>query len=197
MENTPHVMLSGDGALEFALQNGFVKEDLLTPGARERWQQWVKEKKNGKSDLNNHDTIGMLAIDKKGQIAGACTTSGLAWKTPGRVGDSPIIGAGLFIDGDVGGAVATGRGEAVIKIAGTHLIVELMRMGKTPQEACEEAISRIVRKQRDHQTFQVGFIAVSIKGEVGAYSLTKGFQYAVQAQDKKALIDATHRLQSR
>ena len=192
MEKTPHVMLSGIGALNFALKNGFKKENLLTDKSRKDWEEW--KKKNNyepeKIDVDNHDTIGMLAIDNLGNIAGACTTSGLAWKYHGRVGDSPIIGAGLFVDNEVGGACATGKGESVIKIVGSMLIVELMRNGKTPMEACKEAIHRIVRKQKDYKDFQVGFLAVNRNNEIGAYSIQKGFQYALFSEGENKLIDA-------
>ncbi len=153
MEKTPHVMLTGKGALQFALDNGFEKENLLTPQMKKAWKKWKKEKKEFNTKINienqvleNHDTIGMLAIDKDGRISGACTTSGMGFKMPGRVGDSPIIGAGLFVDGEVGGAAATGSGELVMKTVGSFLVVELMRNGMSPTEACEEAVHRIAKK---------------------------------------------------
>jgi len=182
MEKTPHVMLVGMGAEKFALENGFRKENLLTEKSKQRWLEWMKENKINPDD--NHDTIGMLAIDKAGNLSGACTTSGLAWKLHGRVGDSPIIGAGLYVDNDSGAAAATGKGEAVIKIAGSFLIVELMRHGYTPKEACEEAVRRIVRKQSDYRDFQVGFIAMNKLGETGYFSLEQGFEAAVCEYDK-------------
>ena len=182
MEKTPHVMLVGKGAEKFALENGFKKENLLTEKSKQRWLEWMKENKINPDD--NHDTIGMLAIDKAGNLSGACTTSGLAWKLHGRVGDSPIIGAGLYVDNDSGAAAATGKGEAVIKIAGSFLIVELMRHGYTPKEACEEAVRRIVKKQSDYRDFQVGFIAMNKLGETGFYSLEKGFEAALCEYDK-------------
>ncbi|MEQ8522960.1 MAG: N(4)-(beta-N-acetylglucosaminyl)-L-asparaginase [Vicingaceae bacterium] len=193
MEKTDHVMLSGEGALQFALNQGFKKENLLTDKAKDRWVEWKKSNLK-KSVIDDHDTIAMLALDEDGQIAGACTTSGLAWKLHGRVGDSPIIGAGLFVDGKVGGAAATGKGESVIKIAGSHLIVELMRQGRSPLDACKEAVERIVEKQPDHRDFQVGFIACNIQGETGAYSLQKGFQYALNTSTEQKLIDSDHLL---
>ncbi len=205
MEETDHIMLSGAGALSFALKQGFKTENLLTDKALNRWVKWkqshAKPKTSPKATPKaapelpiitpeNHDTIGLIALDEDGTLAGACTTSGLAWKLHGRVGDSPIIGAGLFVDGQVGAASATGKGESVIKIAGTHLIVELMRQGKTPQEACEEAINRITEKQKDYKAFQVGFIACNLQGEVGAFALHKGFQYALHRGNKSELLDA-------
>lgn len=179
MEDTPHVMLVGEGAKQFAISKGFEPENLLTEASKKAWEKW-KEKSEYKPIINieNHDTIGMLAIDNKGNISGACTTSGLAYKMAGRVGDSPIIGGGLFVDNEVGGASATGLGEEVLKTVGSFLIVELMRQGKSPQEACEEAIGRIVNKPgKNYKDFQVGYIAVNKQGEVGAYSIHEHFSY--------------------
>lgn len=178
MENTPHVMLVGEGAEQFALSQGFQKENLLTEASKKAWEKWRQTAKYKPIiNIENHDTIGMLAIDK-GNISGACTTSGLAYKMAGRVGDSPIIGGGLFVDNEVGGAAATGLGEEVLKTVGSFLIVELMRQGKSPQEACEEAIARIVNKPNsDFKNFQVGYIAVNKKGETGAYAIHEWFSY--------------------
>lgn len=187
MEKTPHVMIVGEGALKFALANGFKKINLLTPESKKAWQDWMINTKY-KPDLNDHDTIGLLALDKDGNLSGACTTSGLAWKYHGRVGDSPIIGAGLFVDNEVGAAAATGKGEAVIKIAGSHLIVELMRNGTSPKDACKIAVERIVNKQKDYKDFQVGFIALNKQGESGAYSLQSGFEYALYMNNKNELL---------
>ncbi|EAY27886.1 N(4)-(Beta-N-acetylglucosaminyl)-L-asparaginase (Glycosylasparaginase) (Aspartylglucosaminidase) (N4-(N-acetyl-beta-glucosaminyl)-L-asparagine amidase) (AGA) [Microscilla marina ATCC 23134] len=190
MDETPHVMLSGAGALQFALQQGFKKENLLTDKAKKQWEEW-KEKAEYKPIVNieNHDTIGLLAIDKHGDISGACTTSGLAYKMHGRVGDSPVIGAGMFVDNEVGGACATGLGEAVLKTLGAFLIVELMRQGLSPQEACEEGVRRITKKQ-GYQNFQIGYLALNKKGEHGAYSIQPGFNYALHQADTNELIDA-------
>lgn len=197
MEKTPHVMLSGKGALDFALSNGFKKENLLTPEMKATWKKWKKTNQQFSTKVNienqlheNHDTIGMLAIDKNGRMSGACTTSGMAYKMHGRVGDSPIIGAGLFVDGEIGGAVATGSGELVMKTLGSFLVVELMRNGKTPGEACEEAVKRIARKIPDYQEHQVGFIALNIKGEYGSFCIQPGFNFAVKTGDKMQLEDA-------
>ena len=190
MEDTPHVMLAGDGAKQFALESGFQAEDLLTESSKKAWEKW-KEKSEYKPIINieNHDTIGMLAIDDNGDIAGACTTSGLAYKMAGRVGDSPIIGSGLFVDNEIGGASATGLGEEVLKTVGSFLIVELMRQGKSPQQACEEAIARIVKKpDSDYKNFQVGYIAVNKKGETGAYSIHEHFSYNVFKDGKNENI---------
>jgi len=193
MDETPHVILAGDGALQFAIEMGFPKEDILTDKAKAEWEKW-RETSNYEPVINieNHDTIGMLAIDKDGNISGSCTTSGLAYKMHGRVGDSPILGAGMYCDNEVGGAVATGMGELVLKTLGTFLVVELMRQGMTPQEAVEEAIHRIVKKIPDYKKFQIGYLAIDKNGTVGAYSLHKGFNYAKYANDESSLIDSEY-----
>lgn len=185
MEETPHVMLAGEGALQFAIQQGFKRQNLLTKESEEAWKKWL-EKKEYKPIINieNHDTIGMLCIDEVGDIAGACTTSGLAYKMNGRVGDSPIIGAGLYLDNEIGGAVATGMGEAIVKSVGSFLIVELMRQGKTPQEACEIAVQRIVKQHKNYKDFQVAFLALDKNGNVGSYCIHQGFTY-VKYQDNQ------------
>ncbi len=190
---TPHVMLAGAGALKFALSQGFKEENLLTAETEKDWKKWLKASKY-KPVINteNHDTISMLILDEDGNLSGGCTTSGAAWKMHGRVGDSPIIGAGLFLDNDIGAAAATGLGEAVIRTAGSAMVVELMRQGKTPDEACKEIVERIYNKHKDHKDMeylQVGFIAVNKAGIHGGYSLRNGFNYAVY--DK----DAGHRME--
>jgi len=194
MERTPHVMLSGDGALKFALQNGFEKENLLTPEARKAWKAWKKSNTGFKPVINienevkvNHDTIGMLAIDREGRLCGACTTSGMAFKMHGRVGDSPVIGAGMYVDGKVGGAAATGTGELVMKTLGSFLVVELMRSGMSPEAACREAVNRIVAKIPDYRQHQIGYIALNIKGETGAYAIQPGFEYAIRTNSVQEL----------
>jgi N4-(beta-N-acetylglucosaminyl)-L-asparaginase len=181
MEETPHVILAGEGAEKFGYDLGLKKENLLTESSKKAWEKW-KKTSDYKPIINieNHDTIGMLAIDHNGDISGACTTSGLSYKMAGRVGDSPIIGSGLFIDNEVGGATATGMGEEVLKTVGSFLIVELMRQGKTPQEACEEAVRRVVKKSGDrYKDFQVGFIALNKQGETGAYCIHEFFNYNI------------------
>jgi len=178
MEDTPHVMLAGKGAEEFAYTQGFKKEKLLTEASKKAWEKWKETSKYQPIiNIENHDTIGMLTMDKDGNIAGACTTSGLAYKMKGRIGDSPIIGSGLFIDNKIGGAVATGMGEEVVKTVGSFLIVELMRQGKSPQEACEEAISRIVSKGERYKDFQIAYLAMNKAGDIGSYCIHKGFTY--------------------
>lgn len=178
MEETPHVMLAGEGADQFAREQGFEKENLLTASSEEAYKEWLKKKEYQPIiNIENHDTIGMLCIDKNGDLAGACTTSGLSYKMNGRVGDSPIIGSGLFLDNTVGGAVATGMGEAIMKNVSSFLVVELMRQGKSPQEACETAIKRIIGNSPDYKDFQAAIIAINKKGKVGSYCIQKGFSY--------------------
>ena len=192
MDETPHVMLVGEGARRFAVGQGFREENLLTPKSEKAWKNWLKNQ-DYKPEINveNHDTIGMVALDTNGNLSGACTTSGAAWKMHGRVGDSPIIGAGLYVDNEVGAATATGLGEFVIKICGAHMIVELMRQGLSPMEACQQAVERIVRKYpKNYKDLQVGFLALSKTGEYGAYSIHKGFNYAVKSREQEELIDA-------
>lgn len=201
MEKTPHIVLVGDGALQFALANGFKKENLLTPESEKAWKEWLKHSKyepemnieNRLYDKNkdpmpggpdNHDTIGMLAMDATGNLGGACTTSGMAFKMHGRVGDSPIIGAGLYVDNETGAATSSGVGEEVIRIVGSHLVVELMRQGYKPEAACKEAVQRIIKRSPEKsKKIQVGFVALNKKGEYGAYALQKGFSYSVRSNN--------------
>lgn len=207
MEKTPHVQLVGNGALQFALANGFKKENLLTPASEKAWKDWLKKaaydpkqsidvlnqqsQKNLPGQINNHDTIGMIAVDARGNVSGACTTSGMAFKMHGRVGDSPIIGAGLFVDNEVGAATATGVGEEVVKICGSHTVVELMRQGLSPEMACRRAVERMLKKSKEKaKDLQVGFIALNKKGEFGAFALQKGFNYAVHSKNGVKVYDA-------
>lgn len=194
MEKTPHVMLVGEGALQFALDNGFTKENLLVEKSEKEWKEWLKNAQyKPKANIENHDTIGMIALDASGNLSGACTTSGMAYKMHGRVGDSPIIGAGLYVDNEIGAATSTGVGEEVIRICGSHLVVELMRQGHSPQEACKEAVMRIVKRSPKNITeLQVGFLALNKKGEYGAFAIQKGFQYAIYSPEvPNQLMDAT------
>jgi N4-(beta-N-acetylglucosaminyl)-L-asparaginase len=213
LENTEHMVLAGDGAYDYALKNGFKPENLMTENSLKRYNDWKDSDSSKpeeihtddfvlskKKDINadgNHDTIGMVAVDKSGKVSVSCTTSGMAWKLHGRVGDSPIVGAGLYVDGEVGGAASTGRGEECIRACGSFLIVEMMRMGLSPKEACRVAVERVVKlnllssKNRDH-LFQVGFIALNNKGEYGAFSVRNGFQYAVYTGGKNILYDSEY-----
>jgi N4-(beta-N-acetylglucosaminyl)-L-asparaginase len=204
MEKTPHVILVGDGALQFAMDQGFKKTNLLTPKSEALWKEWLKTsnyqpRMNIENELykkdpmpggkDNHDTIGLIAMDAKGNIAGGCSTSGMAYKMRGRVGDSPVIGAGLFVDNEIGAATSTGVGEEVIRCVGSHLVVELMRHGYTPENACKEAVMRIVRKSpAKSKEIQVGFLAINKKGEYGAYALQKGFSFAVKTANQDIVI---------
>ena len=196
MEETQHVMLVGEGAKQFAKEQGFSKVKSPLKEVKKEWKAWKKENKElfERPEINheNHDTIGMLAMDYAGNISGACTTSGWAYKLPGRIGDSPIIGAGLFIDGDVGGACATGLGEAILRIAGSHTVVELMRQGYSPQDACQTAVERIVAKHDDLEGMQCGFIAIDKFGNHGGFSVYNGFNYALKKREKKTLVDANY-----
>jgi N4-(beta-N-acetylglucosaminyl)-L-asparaginase len=216
MEKTPHVQLVGQGALQFALANGFKMENPLTPESEKVWREWLKtskydpmiidkllkEKSSGNNEpapvpgqVNNHDTIGMIAMDAKGNISGACTTSGMAFKMHGRVGDSPIIGAGLFVDNEVGAATATGVGEEVVRICGSHTVVELMRQGMSPELACKKAVERMIRLRKDKaKDLQVGFIAINKKGQFGGYAIQKGFNYAVQSNEGVKTYEAKYLL---
>jgi N4-(beta-N-acetylglucosaminyl)-L-asparaginase len=212
METTPHVLLSGEGAQQFARANGFPLESTkLSPDADKEWKKWL-EKSHYRPIVNiesqrpaasvsefspyrfddgrlNHDTIGTIAMGANQQLSGMVTTSGLAFKMHGRVGDSPIIGAGLFVDNEVGAATSSGVGEEVIRICGTHTVIEQMRMGRTPEQACREAIRRIVKRDpakmrgvagdETNTEVQVGFLALSKTGQIGAFAIQKGFTYVV------------------
>jgi N4-(beta-N-acetylglucosaminyl)-L-asparaginase len=201
MEKTPHVQIVGDGALQFALENGFKKENLLTEKSRKAWQEWLKTSKYNpmttmdeiqKSIEKNHDTIGMLAINSTQNISGACSTSGMAYKLHGRVGDSPIIGAGLYVDNEIGAATATGVGEEVVRICGSHTVVEAMRYGKSPEEACRIAIERLVKIKGEAycKKVQIGFIALNKKGDIGCYSLVPNFTMAVRDENGSRVVQS-------
>lgn len=213
MEKSPHVMLVGTGAQQFALRNGFALEpDKLSPTAETAYQEWLKEARyqpvinvenrpasqSGQGPAApsklpdgsvNHDTMGTIALDQQGNVSGMCTTSGMGFKMRGRVGDSPIIGAGLYVDNEAGAAVATGQGEEVIRFCGTHLVTEYMRDGLSPQQACQKAVGRIVqRDQQRAKDFQVAFIAINKAGEVGAFAVQPGFNYTVSHNEAQGKI---------
>lgn len=191
MQHTPHVILVGEGAEQFAYERGFPKTTLLTPKAEERWKVWLKTSEyKPVINIENHDTIGMLTMDLDGKLSGACTTSGMGYKMKGRVGDSPVIGAGLYVDQEVGAATSSGLGEEVIKTVGSFLIVELMRQGYSAQEACEEGVARIIRRQNGAPDFQVAYLALSASGEIGAYSIHPGFGYTINQGDKAIYLSA-------
>jgi len=208
MEKTPHIILAGDGALQFALANGFTKQNLLTPASEKAWKEWLKtakyepvknienqlyDKKTDKTPggSNNHDTIGMVAMDTHGNFGGSCTTSGAGFKMRGRLGDSPIIGAGLFVDNEVGACTATGQGEDVIRMCGSHTVVELMRQGMSPEQACKAAVERIIRiKGEKAKEIQVAFLALNKKGETGAFAIQKGFSYALKSNKEERMYTA-------
>jgi N4-(beta-N-acetylglucosaminyl)-L-asparaginase len=203
MEKTKHVQIVGKGALQFALSQGFKKQNLLTPESEKAWKEWLRtsgykpfmekplNEKSKAAKSKNHDTIGMIALDSKHNLCGGCSTSGLSYKMHGRVGDSPIIGAGLFVDNEVGAATATGIGEEVVKICGAHTIIELMRQGISPEEACKKAVERIAKRHGENaKNIQVGFIALNKNGEYGGYSVIKGFDYVVTNKEGEKIEQA-------
>lgn len=201
MDKTPHVMLVGEGALQFAQNQGFQQENLLTEESEKEWKEWLKTSRyEPVVNIENHDTIGMIALDSFGNLSGACTTSGMAYKMHGRVGDSPIIGAGLYVDNEIGAATATGHGEEVVRTVGSHLVVELMRQGKSPQKACEEAVNRIIKFTKNRgkslDNIQVGFIALNKRGDYGSYCIHGGFNYAKYDAKGNELIKGESYLKS-
>jgi len=215
MEKTPHVMLVGSGAQQFAVAEGFpLEEQKLSDDAKKAYGQWLK-KSEYKPVINientrsggaghgpsaptrlangdwNHDTIGMVAMDAAGDLSGSCTTSGMGFKMRGRLGDSPIIGAGLFVDNEVGACTATGQGEDVIRMCGSHTVVELMRQGMSPEQACKAAVERIIRiKGEKAKEIQVAFLALNKRGETGAFAIQKGFSYALKSNKEEKMYTA-------
>jgi N4-(beta-N-acetylglucosaminyl)-L-asparaginase len=220
MEKTPHIILVGKGAQQFALENGFnLEKEDLSDDAKKAYSDWLKtneykpvinienqptpqpsKKQNGpfaptffEDGSPNHDTMGLVAMDHTGDLSGAVTTSGMAFKIHGRVGDSPIIGAGLFVDNEVGAATSSGVGEEVIRISGSHLVVELMRQGYTPEQACKKAIERIVKRDpAKAKNLQVGFLAMNKRGQYGAYSIQKGFVYSVRSATENKIYSSKY-----
>lgn len=218
LERTDHVLIVGEGALRFARAHGFKEEDLLTDKAREAWLEWKEHLSREDDWLPPHrwedrdigqalrdyarttGTINCLALNAAGDLSGVTTTSGLAFKIPGRVGDSPILGAGLYVDNDVGAAGSTGRGEANLLNCSSMLVVEFMRQGKSPEEACLMACRRIVDKTREPRLrdndgrplFDVKFYAINKKGEYGCAAIWSGAQYAVHTGEASALKDGAY-----
>jgi N4-(beta-N-acetylglucosaminyl)-L-asparaginase len=204
MERTPHTFLVGEGATRFARDQGFSQQSLLTPESEKAWRDWLKTAKyqpeaNSENRITrtpggalDHDTIGLLARTADGRMAGACTTSGMAFKMRGRVGDSPQVGSGLYVEAGVGGATSTGLGEEVTRVAGSARVVASMRSGATPQQACEEVVRHIAKLRGDAiRGVQVGFLALDTKGNVGAFCLLPGFTYAVtDAQGTTTVLKA-------
>jgi N4-(beta-N-acetylglucosaminyl)-L-asparaginase len=195
MEETKHVMLVGEGANQFAIKNGFKEKKLLTKKSKNEWKKWLQNRRE-MTPHETHDTLSILVQDKKGDLAGACTTSGWAYKMHGRVGDSPIIGAGLFLDNEVGSAAATGLGEEVLKTTGSFLVVELMRQGRSPQEACEEALKRVIKRHNGNPDFQIGYIALRKDGEIGSACLKWSFEYALAKNGSNKLYKINGLIQS-
>lgn len=215
MERSDHVLLVGEGALRFAVAHGFKEENLLTDEAREIWLKWKESLSNQDDWLPPHDintvdigegprkyeritgTINCDAIDLKGNISGVTTTSGLAFKIPGRVGDSPILGAGLYVDNEVGAAGSTGRGEANLLACSSVMIVEYMRQGKTPEEACLLACKRISNQTKERRildeqgrpNFNVYFYAISKNGTYGSAAIWSGPRFAVNTGEKESRLE--------
>lgn len=192
MEHTDHVLLVGEGARQFALQHGHQPVDLLNERTRKAWESWKAEQDQSPSiDENQHDTITLLGVDPRGNLYGGCSTSGLGFKLPGRVGDSPIVGGGLYVDNTAGAAGATGKGENVMRHCGSFLTVEFMRNGRSPQQACEKTIERIADLDpRGFDELDINFIALNREGEFGAAGTSDGFQYAVANPDSRGVHDA-------
>ena len=192
MERTPHAILVGDGARKFAESQGIpLLPDRLTPEMDAEWRKWLETSDyRPKVNIENHDTVGTLVLDREGRMAASCSTSGLAWKMPGRVGDSPIVGAGLFIDADAGGAVCTGLGEIVLRSLASFVAVEKLRSGASPQEAADEAIRRIAHRNPNVADYQVGILVLDFAGRIGAAAVQNGFTYAVRNTDSDLVLPA-------
>jgi N4-(beta-N-acetylglucosaminyl)-L-asparaginase len=231
LERTDHILLVGEGALRFAVKQGFKKEELLTESARLAWLKWREGlnptdawgpsplktpgdlKKVSQAHFTREQialneyiadrvahrrtgTINCLALNVAGDLSGVTTTSGMAWKIPGRVGDSPLIGCGLYVDNEVGASGSTGRGEECIYINGSHTVVEMMRQGKSPTEACLEALKRISARYGNNKDelkkFDINFYALNKKGEYGSASLWQGGRVAVHDGKEAKIIDAAY-----
>jgi len=192
MEKTRHVMLVGDGAARFAREQGFEVKELLTEEQRKKWREW-RAKQAASEPVKNHDTIALVGLDDKGSLAGGCSTSGLAYKLPGRVGDSPLIGGGLYVDGEVGAAGATGVGENILRYCGSFLIVEFMRGGMDPAAACVATIKRIARREKKSpRELSINFLAIDRQGRWGAAGTDEGYQYAVVTRDSAKVHKPIH-----
>ncbi len=193
MEKTPHVMLVGEGARMFALEENLESVEINSAERNEVWRKQRASKKNASEPGDkpkNHDTIALLVLGPDGNIAGGCSTSGWAGKLPGRVGDSPIIGGGLYVDNEVGAAGATGLGENIMRYCGSFLVVEYMRQGLHPQEACLEAIRRIARQDPKGTDISMSFVALDKKGRFGAAGSGTGFPYSVTTKSNSRVLTA-------
>ncbi|MGE4618819.1 MAG: N(4)-(beta-N-acetylglucosaminyl)-L-asparaginase [Planctomycetota bacterium] len=195
MEESRHLILVGKGATSFARAQGFEEQETLSDGAREAYRKWREKHPKADGKPEGHDTLGLVAMSTSGSMAAACTTSGMAWKLPGRVGDSPIIGHGLYADDQVGGCVATGVGEEISKICGSFLVVELMRQGATPDQAIEEALDRIINRVPANRKIEAAFVALRRDGVTGAGSIGSGFHYAVTRGAETKVVKVTPRVQ--
>jgi N4-(beta-N-acetylglucosaminyl)-L-asparaginase len=192
METTPHIMLVGEPATHFAFDHGFPQVNLLAPQASRRFDDWRLKGETVELGDANHDTIGMLAVDQQGRVAGGCSTSGTAFKYHGRVGDSPIIGAGLYVGPGIGAACATGVGEEMIKVCGSFAVVDNMRRGMEPRAAITEVLREIVRRHGGVPDTNVSFLALRADGVYAGLTLRSktNFQYAVISQGQRQLVNA-------
>lgn len=191
MEVTPHVMLVGEGARSFALAQGFEPADLLTEDRRQHWEAWRREQQGPPPIPESHDTIALLGRGGDGRLAGGCSTSGGGYKLPGRVGDSPIVGGGLYVDGEVGAAGATGLGESIMRYCGSYRVVDLMARGADPQSACAETARHILRRDpRPADQLSCFFIALDKQGRTGAAGTSGGFSYCVTTGAGSRLVGA-------
>lgn len=194
MEKTKHTTLAGDGAFRFALKMGFEPETLLTAQSLQKWQEWKADPHHQSFWLSpaNHDTIGMVATDGKGHLVAGCSTSGLAFKIPGRVGDSPLIGCGVYADDNVGAASATGDGDLMTNYCTSISIVHLMARGASPQDACMDLLKHMVKTDPQNKDAAVAVIAINTRGEIGAGSMNDGFhlKYALWRDGNSQLIES-------
>jgi len=194
LEKTRHTTLAGEGAFRFALKMGFQPEQLLTPESLKKWLEWKSDPKGKRYWLSpeDHDTIGMVATDGKGHVVSGCSTSGLAWKIPGRVGDSPLVGCGVYADDNAGAASATGDGDLMTNYCTSVSIVHYMARGASPQDACTELLQHMVKTDLRNRTGEVCVIALNNRGEVGAASMksTYRLKYALWRDGKSELLDA-------
>lgn len=191
MEKTPHILLAGNGAYQFARDIGHQHKNLLTLEAQESYEKWSESEPAAPrhADQDNHDTICILALDSYGKMAGCCTTSGLAWKMHGRVGDSPIIGAGLYVNGNIGAAAVTGYGELAMRSLAAYRTALLLRDGLSPSEATKKCILQIIEEIPGASELQLALLALTPDGRFGGYSILPGFQIAAYSQGENRLID--------
>ena len=194
LEKTRHTTLAGEGAFRFALKMGFKPEQLLTPESLKKWLEWKAkpDRQTFWADASNHDTIGMVATDGKGHVVSGCSTSGLAWKIAGRVGDSPLVGCGVYADDNVGAASATGDGDLMTNYCTSVSIVHMMAGGASPQDACVELLQHMVKTDPKNRTAYVCVIAINNRGEIGAAAMHSShpLKYALWRNGESQLLDS-------